>query len=500
MSRLRHEDFRLPLPKIFELDTVAAMAGFLIQSQSSKEEEEEGDSSSAPLTTHQMESLRQTQAHTDANYIFYSLTRRTTAGDKPAPTPTCLRRAWEKLFQRYDIYRAKLDLASGLQTICDSPSYKWSEFSADNVEQVQLISTRERDALWTRLRAQERPTSPNMPEFWIVYVPGEITQMNRMIHHTYTDAWSLGIVLRDLEALLEDADRVLPPAPGFLPLARRLATRATRDQDAINTSWREYAHPHAKEVRLLKLPPQSLSTFVATSLDQEDGHTSRKEVPGISKASLDTFARTNGVSPATVIYTAWKLVLAARTGSSIVGTELSVLGRALDFPNVDRIVGSLNRRCALLFKFSPVASLSMTMMELQRTYHAVNEWQWTYPHFRQHVLRLAGHTERGFPVCLVLLDMPVAGLWDVRELQLLGTGSQPMNRDEKGERITVHIVQRGDAISVHFGYDRKRYDHETVVDLQEHFVAVLQALCSGGTNLDVATFLTNVSQGTHLDW
>lgn len=202
----------------------------------------------------------------------------------------------------------------------------------------------------------------------------------------------------------------------------------------MNTCWREYAHPHAKEVRLLKLPPQSLSTFVATSLDQEDGHTSRKEVPGISKAFLDTFARTNGVSPATVIYTAWKLVLAARTGSSIVGTELSVLGRALDFPNVGRIVGSLNGRCALLFKFSPGASLSMTMMELQRTYHAVNEWQWTYPQFRRHVPMLAGHTERGFPVCLVLLDMPVdAGLWDVRELQLLGTGSQPMNRDEKGE-------------------------------------------------------------------
>lgn len=340
-----------------------------------------------------------------------------------------------------------------------------------------------------------------MPEFWIVYVPGEMTQMNWMMHHTYIDAWSLGIVLCDLEALLEDADRDLPPAPGFLPLARRLATRATRDQDAINTYWREYAHPHAKEVRLLKLPAQSLSTFVATSLDQEDGHTSRKEVPGISKASLDTFARTNGVSPAIVIYTAWTLVLAARTGSSIVGSELSVLGRALDFPNVDRIVGSLNERCALLFKLSPSASLSMTMMELQRTYHAVNEWQWTYPQFRQHVPRLAGHTERGFPVCLVLLDMPVdAGLWDARELQLLGTGSQPMNRDEKGERITVHIVQRGDAISVHFGYDRKRYDHETVVDLQEHFAAVLQALCSGGTNLDVATFLTNVSQGTHLDW
>lgn len=94
MSRLRHEDFRLPRPKIFELDTVAAMAGFLIQSQSSKEEEEEGDSSSAPLTTHQMELLRQTQAHPDANYIFYSLTRRTTSGDKPAPTPTCLRRDW----------------------------------------------------------------------------------------------------------------------------------------------------------------------------------------------------------------------------------------------------------------------------------------------------------------------------------------------------------------------------------------------------------------------
>lgn len=142
------------------------------------------------------------------------------------------------------------------------------------------------------------------------------------------------------------------------------------------------------------------------------------------------------------------------------------------------------------YSSSPGASLSMTMMELQRTYHAVNEWQWTYPQFRQHVPRLAGHTERGFPVCLVLLDMPVdTGLWGVGELQLLWTGSKPMNRDEKEERITVHIVQREDATSVHFGYDRKRYDHETVVDLQEHFVAVPQALCSGGTNLDVATFL-----------
>lgn len=104
-------------------------------------------------------------------------------------------------------------------------------------------------------------------------------------------------------------------------------------------------------------------------------------------------------------------------------------------------------------------------------------------------------------MCLVLLDMPVdTGLWGVGELQLLWTGSKPMNRDEKEERITVHIVQRGDAMSVHFGYDRKRYDHETVVDLQEHFVAILQALCSGGTNPDVATFLTKVSQGTHIDW
>lgn len=49
MSRLRHENFRLPLPKIFELDTVTAIVGFLIQSQLSKEEEEEGGDSSSPL-------------------------------------------------------------------------------------------------------------------------------------------------------------------------------------------------------------------------------------------------------------------------------------------------------------------------------------------------------------------------------------------------------------------------------------------------------------------
>lgn len=49
MSRLRHEDFRLPLPKIFDLDTVTAIVGFLIQSHLSKEEEEEGGDSSSAL-------------------------------------------------------------------------------------------------------------------------------------------------------------------------------------------------------------------------------------------------------------------------------------------------------------------------------------------------------------------------------------------------------------------------------------------------------------------
>ncbi|KAH7555702.1 hypothetical protein BM1_07325 [Bipolaris maydis] len=446
-SHLRRENFSLALSKIFELDTAAAIARAAVSADRFASADV-SSSITTSLTPHQLQLLEETEIDPSSNYVFYSLTRNT--ANSPVNTEN-LRKAWEIIFTRHAIYRTRFDMDTKAQTVHTAADVYWREFSAVDYENMETVSRREREALWTTLRSQKSSTSILKPNFWIVDVPGEAIQMNWLVHHSYTDAWSFGILLEELELIINGNAATLPPAPSYDVVAQYLNGEAKRQARVITDFWSTYAEPW-KELR----PVQLLEPRVPSD---QPWNRWESDIP-LKMDSLITSARQHGVSLATVVYTAWALVLADYTDSNTVGMKISVSGRNIDHPAVERVVGSLNGRCPLIFQTRKDSTIGATLRSLQSTLLRVNDYQWTYPQLKSYVKQTFGNEAYWFDSqILVLLDMPVdTSKWRIFEVQ------------KPTAPIELNFIQREDTFNMRLRYDGTRYAQNDMDGMGKRFI------------------------------
>lgn len=457
-SRLRRKGFGIPLSKLFESDTPAAIAqavdslDYSITNDDSLGEAESPPT--APLTPHQLELLRETKEDASSNYNFYSLTRSTTTNKINAKR---LREAWETLFTRHAIYRTTFDMETKVQTVHRTADFDWREMTASDEDEMAAVSRREREALWSMLRSQKNPMPILGLNFWIVEVPGEAIQMNWLVHHMCTDAWSFGILLDELELILDGRAALLPPAPGYNGLAQHIVTEGQRQKEVIDALWASYSGLWT-QLRQIRLPRPEVPS--PRPWDKWDCGTH------LETSRLDSFACRNGVSSATVIYTAWALSLAEYTGSNVVGMKVGVSGRNIDHPAAERVVGSLNGRCPLLVPIREDATVEETMTSVQSNFLRSNDHQWAYPELRRYFRpqdsgksKEAGYHYWFDSQVNVFLNMPVdTRNWGIFETQ------KPV------APIWLGIIQKGDLLHTRLQYDGRRYSRDGVAELGKGFM------------------------------
>ncbi|KAF5851703.1 hypothetical protein GGP41_000422 [Bipolaris sorokiniana] len=457
-SHLRRENLSLALSKIFELDTAAAIARAAVSTNGIASADV--SSSATPLTPHQFQLLEETNADPSSNYVFYCLTRNTAHSPINAEN---LRKAWEIIFTRHAIYRTKFDMDTRVQTIHDAADINWREFITLDYENMEAVSRREREVLWTTLRSQRCPISILKPHFWIVEVPGEAVQMNWLVHHSYTDAWSFGILLKELELIINGNAVTLPPASSYDMVAQHLNGEAKRQATTITDFWSTYAEPWAQLRPIQLLEPEEPSDLPWNRWESD--------IP-LKVDNLIMSARQHAVSPATVVYTAWALVLADYTQSNTVGMKISVSGRNIDHPAVESVVGSLNGRCPLLFQTRKDSTIGETLRSLQSTLLRVNDYQWTYPQLRSHVGRAFGNQAYWFDSqVLVLLDMPV----DTRNWRIF-------EEQKPTAPIELNFIQKEDIFNMRMRYDGTHYAQSSIDGMGKRFIDKLIQLV--GSPLD----------------
>nr|POE75179.1 nonribosomal peptide synthetase sirp [Quercus suber]POE94740.1 nonribosomal peptide synthetase sirp [Quercus suber] len=454
VSHLRRDQHNVPLHKVFELDTVAAIAQALTptQAQHDPPSQVKLGGRTAPLTPHQSELLRGTREDPSSNIIFYSLTRDVKDGDL---LPLRLKHAWNLIFQRHEIYRTTFDAIAEIQTVHDIPQFEWTELTVSNIGEMNRISDQERQALWNQLNSQHDNSIFLMPRFWIVECPGKAIRMNWVVHHLYTDAWSFGILLEEIGAILQGHERDLQEPASFIDMAQNLSRQLNHKQAEIRDFWVDYLRPWP-ELRQIQLPAPDTPSTEPWGMWEND-------IP-LTKLALDSFASANGVSSATVIYTAWALLLAEYTRSKTVGMKVSVSGRNLDYVMVDRVVGAVNGRCPLIVQAEADASVTAMMMSLQRDFFRVNDMQWTYPELRKYVPQGPGTYWLDSDI-LVLLDMPVnPGQWKIFEVQ------------KPTAPVWLGITQKGEALNLRLRYDCGRYSATGIEQMAENFSSVFEKL------------------------
>lgn len=454
-SSLLRDNKTISLGKIFELDTVSAIGQALVPATTSADAAPDStfnSSSEAPLTYGQSFMLQQSLDEPPSNYIFYSLTRDTVS--RPV-NPSQLRRAWDIIFKRHSIFRTTVDFSRGLQTVQEDFELPWEEFTVESTEELESLSEKKRQAMWSKLRAQ-KTIEITRPQFWIIELPGEKIQMNWALHHCHTDAWSFGILLKELEQILDGKADQLTPPPSFLDLAQHLASKRHKEKSQIESFWKEYAAPWDK-LKQIQLPfPETPSTDPWSVWESD---------VLVKKAVLDEFACRNGLSSGTVLSTAWLLLLPKYTGSDTVGMKVSVSNRNLDYPDVGSVVGLLSGRCPLITQITKDAPVSTTLKSIQRNFYRVNDFAWTYPELHQHIDTESENAYWFDSEMISFMDVPVdPGHWHIFEAQ------------KPQAPILLEFTQKGEILNLRVRYDGSRYSSGGIEEIALDFIERLRAM------------------------
>ncbi|MEV8457083.1 amino acid adenylation domain-containing protein [Streptomyces sp. NPDC052095] len=141
-------------------------------------------------------------------------------------------------------------------------------------------------------------------------------------HHILLDGWSLGVVERDLAALVAGAP--LPPAA---PYRDYLVWLGGQDRQKAEAAWSE------------SLAGLEHPALLAPSGPEADSDQDRRWLPVALTATLVRRAAETGVTLNTLVQVAWALVLSRLTGSRDLVFGAVVSGRPHDLPGVESMVG-----------------------------------------------------------------------------------------------------------------------------------------------------------------
>ena len=274
--------------------------------------------------------------------------------------PELLRTSFEAVMNRQDVLKAAFDyetLDRPVHVIPRTPWWQWSVIDARGLPsrvQLSLID----DVVDRMASRQLDVTRGNMVAATLVRLGDRRSQLVLGNHHILTDGWSTTILLRELmhvynraaELLTSgNADDVedtlshaiataiaeLPPRYPYGQFVEDMQPRAKADTEL----WIDHVagFDHASRV-IDALAPTADPDASATDNDSGEEYCI-VQLSEQQKADLSRCARTVGVTPNTLIQTAWACVVAVLTGHDDAVLGVVTSGRPSELDGIDNTIG-----------------------------------------------------------------------------------------------------------------------------------------------------------------
>ncbi|KAK4200407.1 putative non-ribosomal peptide synthetase SirP [Triangularia verruculosa] len=345
LSYLRKRGLVLGIKALLELPTLRDVHDALQETDQHAGEDrgipDGSEPTTAPMTPLQVKMIQATLKTPGANYLLMRI-------DMPHsdenPDPAHLKQAWQAVFQRHSIFRTTFSLGQEQQEIRpELGPLDWDHQTTTPEGFDALIATRSDEIRLSMLSAhlQEEDNDKFTPVniFRLVTVPRVGSTLLASAHHAQADGWSLAIVLEEVRVILE-GNTILPPVN--VPFS--VAALAQKDQEANQPGvsfWTDLLEEKEDSLPILHLPKPSPSDL-DTAPQQGDWSQSSKTALGLTISELEDGARRLRVTPSSLVYTAWALVLSNYTSSDRVAFGAVFSGRNLmSLSGVERVVGPL---------------------------------------------------------------------------------------------------------------------------------------------------------------
>ncbi len=315
------------------------------------------------------------------------------------------------------------------------------------------------------------PSLPPMLRLALFRLGDDAHAMVWTSHHLVLDGWCLPILLGDVLASYEATVRgVVADLPAPRPFRDYVAWGRRQDLARSEAYWRRTLAGHVAPTPLGIGPGRPAPAPGTAPFGGRDA-----ALDPSATAALRSFARSRGLTLATVVQGAWALVLARYAGRGDVVFGVTVSGRPAELEGVESMVGVFINTLPLRVAVDEEARLVPWLGEVQARLVALRAHEASPPV----LVHEWSEVPRGRP----LFDSIVTVQNTPGDLGLAsGRGPIEIDRVRIDEQtnypLTVTVVP-GASLALRIGYDARRLDGDAVGRMAEHFRRLLERIAEG---------------------
>jgi amino acid adenylation domain-containing protein len=302
--------------------------------------------------------------------------------------------------------------------------------------------------------------------FALAACPGGETRFLWTYHHAVLDGWSVALLWIDVLSAYEALREGRPPAlPDAAPLDVLAAWRGRqeRERPAALAYWRGVVGDIAERTRLRIERP------AAGAADAPPLQVRRTFAEAGTQRLLET-ARACRVTLSALLQAAWATVLAHVATTSDVVFGVTVSGRAMDLPEVERFVAPLINSVPARLDVRAAG----TLREWIAAIHAAQVLRETHAWIDLIDIQHASSVPRGQPLFDTLLVVENYAQGQRRLAEVLGVREYGFS-SQTHFPLTV-IVDPGRQLSIDIGFDPSRFHIKDIHSMADKLEAVLQAI------------------------
>ncbi|QSQ26355.1 amino acid adenylation domain-containing protein [Pyxidicoccus parkwayensis] len=442
-----------------------------------------------PLTSLQQGMLFHAALAVPGSGVFHEQLSWTSRGRVDVPA---LRRAWAEVIARNAILRTSFvheGLPEPLQVVHAKAELPWKEHDWRGLAPDEQRSRQDALIREDRARGFTLSSAP-LARMDVVRLGDEEYRFLWRHHHLVMDGWGVGIMLQQVfacyEALSSGREPALPRPPAWRDY---MAWLQRQDLSRAEAFWR-------KELAGFITPtPLPAARPIAPGAEAAVTGEEKLWLSPETTASLQAFARKNGLTLNTLAQGAWALLLARYAGEDDVVFGATVSGRPVDLPDAESMVGlfinSLPVRVTLP-RGAPVVSwlqgLQARQLEMRQFEHSP-------------LVQVKGWSDvpRGLPLFESMLIFENYPLDTTLGQRVPGMEVRDVESHEQGNYPLIAYVVPGDRLRLILAYAPALFGEGTVARMLEHWRTLMEGLASGVQRLDDVPMLHEEERRRVLD-
>ncbi|WP_028647577.1 amino acid adenylation domain-containing protein [Nocardiopsis sp. CNT312] len=381
--------------------------------------------------------------------------------DRPVDA-AALRASADEMLRRHPNLRAGFaheGMEQPVQFIRGAMPANWREVDLGH------LPPQERERELTRIRKEERErrfdlTRPPLIRNVLVRCGEGRTALVETHHHILMDGWSGTLYIVELlELYRRGGDPSALPAPR--PYRDYLVWLSRQDADRAAQAWKRALSGLESPTLVTRPDPKRRPVMPRSHEAEIDPETAR---------ALTALAREHGVTPNSLLYTAWALTLRAHTGRDDIVFGSTVSGRPPEIPDVSSIIGLFFNTIPVRVDVRPAERLIDLFTRVHR------EQAELLPYHHVNLADIQRHAGLGglFDTLYVLRNTPK------------DTGRAEELRDAAGlERVSAadathypltFVVEPGEGFSLSLAYRPDLFDDDTARGLFDRALTAIRAL------------------------